>query len=94
MLDSRLFWMYFQSNSAPLAPTHNRRNLVSNTSAPAHPTPAVKTFACPLPGILFNTNRIPTKSAKSIEDFKNSYKVYYILCEIINNIFVIINTSQ
>lgn len=77
--------MYFQSNSAPLAPTHNRRNLVSNTSAPAHPTPAVKIFACPLPGILFNDNKIPTKSAKSIEDFRNSYIVYYMLNELINN---------
>lgn len=82
MLDSRLFWIYFQSNSAPLAPTHNKRNLVSNTSAPAHPTPAVKTFACPLPGILFKTNNIPTKSAKSIEDFKNSYKIYFMSIQI------------
>ena len=65
--------MYFQSNSAPRAPTHNSKNLVKITSAPAQPMPAVKTFAWPLPGIPFRTRYIPTKSAKSIDVFRNSY---------------------
>lgn len=68
--------MYFQSNSEPLAPTHKRRNLVKITSAPAHPIPAVKTLAWPFPGMLLKTKYIPTKSAKSIEDLRNSYKKY------------------
>ena len=72
MLDSRLFWIYFQSNSAPLAPIHSSRNLVRRTSAPAQPIPAVKTLAWPLPGIPFSTNHIPTRSAKSMEYLRNS----------------------
>ncbi|KYM78174.1 hypothetical protein ALC53_11369 [Atta colombica] len=44
----------------PRAPTQSNKNLVSSTSAPAHPIPAVNTLACPLPGILFSTNKIPT----------------------------------
>lgn len=72
MLDSKLFWIYFQSNSAPLAPIQSSKNLVSKTSAPAQPIPAVKTLAWPLPGIPFRTNDIPTRSARSIVDFKNS----------------------
>lgn len=72
IFDSRLFWIYLQSNSAPLAPIHKSRNLVNSTSAPAQPTPAVKIFAWPLPGILLRTKKIPTKSSKSIEYLENS----------------------
>ena len=42
MLASKLFCMYFQSNSIPLAPTHRNITLVSRKSAKAHPTPAVR----------------------------------------------------
>ncbi|KYN30089.1 hypothetical protein ALC57_00421 [Trachymyrmex cornetzi] len=35
----------------PRAPTQSNKNLVSSTSAPAHPIPAVNTLACPLPDI-------------------------------------------
>lgn len=72
IFDSKLFRIYFQSNSAPRAPTQSSKNLVKSTSAPAQPIPAVKTLACPLPGIPFKTINIPTRSAKSIEYFKNS----------------------
>lgn len=72
MFDSRLFWIYFQSNSAPLAPNQSSKNLVKITSALAQPIPAVKTLACPFPGMLLRTMRIPTRSARSIEHFMNS----------------------
>lgn len=76
IFDSKHFWIYFQSNSAPRAPTHRSRNLVKRTSAPAQPIPAVKTLACPFPGIPFRTTNNPTRSAKSIEYFQNSWSKF------------------
>lgn len=72
MLESKLFWIYIQSNSAPRAPTHSRRNRDSSISAPAQPTPAVNTLAWLLPGIPIRTRYKPPRSAKSTVAFKNS----------------------
>lgn len=77
MLDSKHFCMYFQSNSAPLAPTHSSNALDNITSAVAQPMPAVKTLQWPLPGILLSTMYKPTKSAKSTVDLRNSCNCKY-----------------
>ena len=124
MLDSKLIWIYFQSNSIPLAPTHNGNilqrkttkccivriqpsksstcklknnymykvavgwlvymyistfpilksstHLVTTSSAAAHPKPATMNFSWPFPAILVITKWMPTRSAKSTVDFRNS----------------------
>ena len=73
MLASKLFWMYFQSNSVPLAPTQNTNNRLRTSSAPAQPRPAIRTFVCPFPAILDMNTLIPTKSIKSTVHFNNSW---------------------
>lgn len=72
MFDSRHFWMYFQSNSAPLAPNQSNNALDNITSAVAQPIPAVRTLQWPLPGMPLSTTYRPTKSAKSTVAFRNS----------------------
>ena len=42
MFASKLFCMYFQSNSIPLAPTQRNITLVNKKSANAQPTPATR----------------------------------------------------
>ena len=43
MLASKLFWMYFQSNSTPRAPTQRKTSRVSTSSANPQPSPATNT---------------------------------------------------
>ena len=74
MLASKLFWIYFQSNSMPRAPTHKKIMRVKISSAKAHPSPATSTLTCPLPATLWIIKYSPTISAVSTVNFKNSCK--------------------
>ncbi|TNN36700.1 hypothetical protein EYF80_053135 [Liparis tanakae] len=84
MLESKLIWMYFQSNSIPLAPTHRGRHLQGHStqcgaahlditsSAVAQPMAATMILYSPLPALRDITRWRPSSKEQQSVGFETS----------------------